>query len=75
MEIENISGSMAKVLYSSFLLHANLRAIEIKWKQAAHQLHLPYMKLSQKKLALELVSLTHFLHHFGRKKISFVISY
>ena len=75
IEIENISGSMAKVLYSSFLLCANLKSIEIKWNQAGHHLHLPYIKLSPKKIRSGTSLLNSFSASFWKKNISLVISY
>ena len=37
----------SRVLYCFFLLYANLRAIEIKWNEAAEYFLLPYVKLFQ----------------------------
>ena len=75
IEIENISGSMAEALYSSFLLCANLKSIEIKWNQAGHHLHLPYIKLSPKKISSGTSLLNSFSASFWKKNISLVISY
>ena len=60
----------SNVLYSLFLLHTKLRAIEIYWSKAADHFPLPHLKLfktKKTKNSLELVSLHYFLHNFWRK--------
>ena len=61
----------SNVLYSLFLLHAKLRAIEMYWNKAADHFPLPHLKLfktkKKNKNSLELVSLHYFLHNFRRK--------
>ena len=60
----------SNILYSLFLLHAKLRAIEMYWNKAADHFPLPHLKpfkTKQKKNSLELVSLHYFLHNFRRK--------
>ena len=57
-----------KVLYSFFLFHANLRAIEIQGNRAADHLHLHlYNTFLKNKKRSGIVSLSDFLHAFWRK--------
>ena len=58
----------SKDLCSLFLLYGKLRAVEIRWNEAADHSLSPHIKLFEKiKRVLELVYLPHFGHNFWRK--------
>ena len=62
---------LCKSLNNYFPLYAKLRAIKIKWNQAADHLLLPNIKLLKKqKSSVWPVSLPYFLHNFKEKYFS-----
>ena len=58
----------SKVLYSLFLLHVKLRAIETYWNESANHFLLPHFTFLKKiKTGLGIVSLPHYPRSFLRK--------
>ena len=58
----------SKVLYSLFLLHDKLRAVETYWNESANHFLLPHFTFFKKiKTSLGIVSLPHYPRSFLRK--------